>query len=128
MSGIASLFNYTADILARATEADDPDLNDEENHPIVSDLDPILLATVACAVQERSAREQASLVNIGAVRSTHRVYMEPPFDASSGDPIVVDESRSLYVHELDLTLNVVYVRDGGGRGDHLEIDAVEYRP
>lgn len=126
--GIESLFNYTADILGRVTEADDPTTNDEENHPISSMGSPMTLASVPCAVQERSMREQASLVNIGAVRSSHKVYMVQPLDASSGEPVRVDESRSLHIDELDLDLVIVGVRDGGGRGHHLEIDADEFNP
>ena len=126
--GIESLFNYTADILGRVTEADDPMDNDEENHPVESVGSPVTLASVPCAVQERSMREQASLINIGATRSTHKVYMVQPLDPSSGDPVRVDESRTLHIDELDLDLTIVGVRDGGGREHHLEIDALEYRP
>lgn len=124
--GIESLFNYTADVLGRVVGADTPITNDEENHPIPSVSDPETLATVPCAVQERSARERASLVNIGAVASTHRVYMVAPND-QYGDPVRVDESRTLYIQELGLDLSIDYVRDGGGRGHHLEIDATEIR-
>lgn len=127
MSGIASLFNYTIDVLGRVTDADDPLTNDEENHPDEDSGSPVTLCTVAGAVQERSAREQASLINIGAVRSTHKVYMISPVDGS-GTPVLVNETRQLFVHELDLGLTIIAVRDGGGRGDHLEIDAVEYAP
>jgi len=126
--GIESLFNYTADILGRVTAADDPLTNDEENHPIESVGSPVTLATVPCAVQERSMREQASLINIGAVRSSHKVYMVQPLDPSSGDPVRVDETRTLHINELDLDLVVVGVRDGGGREHHLEIDADEFQP
>lgn len=128
MSAIASLFNYTIDILARVTAADDPLTNDEENHPIPTVSDPQTLATVRGAVQERSMSEQASLINIGAVKSTHKVYLPYAIQTSSGDPVLVDESRTLHVHELDLDLTVVGVRDGGGRQDHLEVDALEYSP
>jgi hypothetical protein len=127
VSAISDLFNYTIDILARSTEADDPTTNDEENHPLETDDSPVVLATTPGAVQERSAREQASLINVGAVASSHRVYIETPLDAY-GDPVRVDESRSLYVHELDLSLTIAAVRDGGGREDHLEIDAMEHSP
>lgn len=127
MSAIARLFNYTIDVLGRVTEADDPGTNDEENHPEETVASPVTLATVKGAVQERSAREKASLVNVGAVASTHRVYIQPPLDAY-GDPVRVDEGRALYVQELDLSLAITSVRDGGGRGDHLEIDATEYAP
>lgn len=125
--GIESLFNYTADILARTTDADTVLTNDEENHPMEAVGSPLTLATVPCAVQERSMREQASLINIGAVKSSHKVYMVQPTDPSSGDPVRVDESRTLHIEELDLDLVIVGVRDGGGRGHHLEIDADEYR-
>jgi hypothetical protein len=127
MSAIASLFNYTIDVLGRSEEADVIITNDEWNHPEETVLSPVVLATTRGAVQERSAREQASLINVGAVRSTHRVYMISPLDGSGG-PVVVDESRTLHVDELDMDLTIIAVRDGGGREDHLEIDAVEYRP
>ena len=128
MSGIASLFNYTIDVLGRVTDADDPMTNDEENHPLPANEDPATLATIRGAVQERSARERASLVNIGAVVSTHRVYLPYGVVDGSGGPVRIDESRRLYVHELEMYLTVVAVRDGGGREDHLELDALEYRP
>lgn len=125
--GIESLLNYTIDVLARVTDPDIPLQNDEENHPIESVTSPLTLATVPGAVQERSMREQASLINIGAVRSSHKVYIVQPLDPSTGDPVRVDETRSLHVQELDLDLLIVGVRDGGGRGHHLEIDADEFR-
>lgn len=127
MSAIARLFNYTIDVLGRVIGPDEPMENDEENHPVEEETSPEVLATTRGTVQERSARERASLVNVGAVASTHRVYMRTP-RSGSGDLVTVDESRTLHVEELDLDLTIVFVRDGGGRGDHLEIDATEYRP
>ncbi len=114
MSGIADLLNYSCQVLRRDTMTDDPLTNDEYNHP--PETGWTVVATVACAVQERSMKEQASLVDIGEVRSTHKVYTLPSAE--------IDESRVLRVNGLDL--RVVGVRDGGGRGHHLEIDAVEY--
>lgn len=115
--GIETLFNYTADVLKPTSSGP----NDEENHPVPGSPDT-LFENVPCAVQERSAREAAVLSQQGAVESSHRVYMIQP----SGQAI--DESLLLHVNELDLDLTIVGVRDGGGRGHHLEIDANEYRP
>lgn len=119
---------YTADVLARVEEADDPLTNDEWNHPAETNDSPMTLCTVPCAVQERSMREQASLISIGAVRSTHKVYVNLPIRDGSGGAVLLDESRSLHINELDMDLEIVGVRDGGGMGEHLEIDAVELRP
>jgi hypothetical protein len=113
MSGIEGLLNYQCQILGRSSG---PDV-DVENQPV--DHGNVVLDTVACAVQERSQAEQASLINIGRVLSTHKIYMVPP-------ALVVDESLTLHVVELDRDLSIVGVRDGGGRGHHLEIDANEF--
>jgi hypothetical protein len=114
VSGIEGLFNFTCQIKGRDTDVDSIVTNDEWNQPI--ETGHTVLATVPCAVQERSQREEASLVGIGEVASTHRVYL---------NGAVVDESRIIHVVELDVDLEVVGVRDGGGRGHHLEIDALE---
>lgn len=113
MSGIEGLFNYSCAVLARDTDTP----VDEDNHPVETGF--TTLATVPCAVQERSMREQASLTSEGAVQSTHKVYL---------NGYAVTEQHRLSVAELSLELEVVGVRDGGGRGHHLEIDALEHRP
>lgn len=113
MSGIEGLFNYTCEVQARGTDT----MVDEDNHPI--DTGYTSVATIPCAVQERSMREQASLTSEGAVQSTHKVYLNG-YD--------VTEKHRLVITSLSLTLEVVGVRDGGGRGHHLEIDGLEHRP
>jgi hypothetical protein len=118
VSAIEGLLNYSCEIYGRTTDVDDPLTNDEENHP--AEIARPLLATVPCAVQERSMREQLSLVNVGKVQSTHKIYMVPPTD------VVVDESRTLHVVELERDISIVGVRDGGGWGHHLEIDGLEF--
>jgi hypothetical protein len=98
----------------------DTGLQDGYGRPLIEWL-PVVV-DVPSWVQELSTEEQQLLSQAGAVKVTHRVFMDPD-DVSEADLLAWTDTRGNAVR-----FELVDVKDPDGTGDHLEIIAVKRAP
>ena len=104
-------FRHTVSVVRRVIGAEDA-------YGVPSASETVVSATQPALVQERAGREVASPEGAGVVVSDALVFLPWGADVTTRDVIVLDGNR----------YNVLWVRDAGGAGHHIEADAQRVTP
>lgn len=104
-------FRHTVSILRRVLGAEDA-------YGVPSAAETVVSATQPALVQERAGREVASPEGAGIVVSDALVFLPWGADVTTRDVLLLGTTR----------YNVLWTRDAGGAGHHIEADCQRVTP
>lgn len=99
-------FRHTVTVLRRVIGA-------EDSYGVPTATETAITTTQRALVQERTGREVASPEGAGVVVSDALIFLPLDADVTPKDVVVLGSTR----------YDVLWVRDAGGAGHHLEADA-----